>query len=82
VSFSKIDHQARLAVDIRAGGISMSEVRNMFMPFRFIEYETGEGIRSSIGLYLCREIVRLHNGNLIVEELSPKRPEFLMELPV
>src|SRR5262249_8474309 len=32
VSFSKLNHQARLAVDIRAGGISMSEVRNLFMP--------------------------------------------------
>jgi signal transduction histidine kinase len=82
VSFSRINHQARLSVDIRAGGISMSEVRNLFMPFRFIEYETGNGIRSSIGLYLCREIVRLHNGNLMVEEVSRNRPEFLMELPV
>jgi len=81
VSFSKIHHQARLRIDIRAGGISMSDVQNLFMPFRFIEYETGNGVRSSIGLYLCREIVRLHNGNLIVEELSAERPEFLMELP-
>jgi signal transduction histidine kinase len=83
INFSRVHDQARLTIDIRgAGRISMSDVQELFMPFRFVEYETGNGVRSAIGLYLCREIVRLHNGKLFVEELSEKRPEFLMELPV
>jgi signal transduction histidine kinase len=82
VNFSRIQDQVQLTIDIRAGRISMSDVEELFMPFRFVEYETGNGVRSAIGLYLCREIVRLHNGHLFVEEISQKRPEFLMELPV
>src|SRR5262249_18335691 len=82
VSFSRVEYQARLAIDIRAGTIPMPEIQDLFMPFRFVEYETGNGVRSAIGLYLCREIVRFDNGNLFVEEVSHKRPEFLMELPV
>jgi signal transduction histidine kinase len=81
VGFCKIQHQARLKVDIRPGGRSMPEVQDLLMPFHFVEYETGNGVRSAIGLYLCREIVRLHNGCLFIEELSERRPEFLMELP-
>jgi signal transduction histidine kinase len=82
VNLSRVDHQARLKIDIRAGSISMPAVQDLFTPFHFVEYETGVGVRSAIGLYLCREIVRLHNGTLLVEEVSQKRPEFLMELPV
>jgi signal transduction histidine kinase len=82
VHFSRVDHQARLTIDVRAGSISMPVVQDLFTPFRFVEYETGTGVRSAIGLYLCREIVRLHNGSLLAGEVSQKRPEFLMELPV
>jgi len=57
-----------------------TEIEELFMPFRFVEYETGSGVRSAVGLYLCREIVRLHNGTLRVEEHSRNRPEFVMEL--
>ena len=82
MNFSRIQHHARLTIDIRAGRIPTSDVQELFMPFRFVEYEAGNGVRSAIGLYLCREIVRLHNGSLFVEQMSEKRPEFLMELPV
>jgi signal transduction histidine kinase len=59
----------------------MPDVEGLFTPFRSVEYETGAGIRSAIGLYLCREIVRVHNGRLVVHEVTGEQPEFLMELP-
>ena len=81
IAFFSIDNRVRLTVTINGGRVSISEVEELFMPFHFVEYETGSGIRSAIGLYLCREIVRLHNGSLRVEELSELRPELIMELP-
>jgi signal transduction histidine kinase len=81
VAFFKVDHRARLTVTINGANVSIAEVEELFMPFRFVQYETGGGVRSAVGLYLCREIVRLHNGSLRAEELSELRPELVMELP-
>lgn len=80
VAFFAIDQRARLTVAINGGGVSIPEIEELFRPFRFIEYETGSGIRAAVGLYLCREIVRLHNGSLRVEELSELRPQFVMDV--
>jgi signal transduction histidine kinase len=80
VVFSGADHRAKLTVTIVDGNVSKPEIEELFRPFRFVEYETGSGVRSAVGLYLCREIVRLHNGSLRVEENSRNRPEFVMEL--
>jgi signal transduction histidine kinase len=74
------DHSASLTVDVESD-FPMPDVEGLFTPFRSVEYETGAGIRSAIGLYLCREIVRVHNGRLVVHEVTGEQPEFLMELP-
>jgi signal transduction histidine kinase len=81
VCFYRVHNRARLTVDIKERDISTPELEELFMPFRYVEYETGRGLRSSIGLYLCREIVRVHNGTLKVEQLAGLPPEFVMELP-
>ena len=81
VTFHKFEQRARLAIDIREPGASPAELQELFTPFRFVEYETGKGVRSAIGLYLCREIVRLHNGTLRVEYAPGIVPELVMELP-
>ena len=81
VALFTTDHCANVTVDIESD-FPMPDVEELFTPFRSVEYETGAGIRSAIGLYLCREIVRVHNGRLLVQEVSKEQPEFLMELPV
>ena len=76
------DGCARLSVDIKHSAVPIPDVQELFMPLRFMEYETGAGVRWATGLYLCREIVRVHNGHLQVREVSEKEPEFVMELPI
>jgi K+-sensing histidine kinase KdpD len=73
-------NRARLTVDIEEKGVSLPAMEELFLPFRWVEYETGASIRLAIGLYLCREIVRVHNGQLRVQQ-SDKLPEFVLELP-
>jgi signal transduction histidine kinase len=82
VSFCRIGHGVRLAIAINKANAAIPELQELFLPFHFVQYETRDGVRSAIGLYLCREIVRVHNGSLRVEEHEPKRPEFVMELPI
>jgi signal transduction histidine kinase len=73
--------RARLTIDVEGSENSAQEIETLFKPFQSVQYESGSGIRSAVGLYLCREIVRVHNGSLRVREASDRRPEFLMELP-
>jgi signal transduction histidine kinase len=81
IFFDAVGHQARLAVDVKDCDVPIAEIRELFIPFRFVQYETGKGIRSAIGLYLCREIVHVHNGRMVVQHASETGPEFLVELP-
>ncbi len=82
VSFHKASHRARLSVDIRKCDGNATELQELFTPFRFVQYETGKGVRSAIGLYLCREIARVHNGTLQIEQIPGVSPEFVMDLPI
>jgi signal transduction histidine kinase len=81
ISFGLDGHTAFMKVDIKDAAASVEEIQELFIPFRAIEYESGVGVRSAIGLYLSREIVRVHHGQLKVHEVSGAQPEFLMELP-
>src|SRR5262245_23952578 len=82
VALSLTDSCANLSVDLAGTSLSIPDIEELFMPFRSMKYEDGSGIRSTVGLYLCREIVRLHNGRLHVRPAATLKPEFLMELPV
>jgi hypothetical protein len=39
-------------------------------------------MRSAVGLYLCREIMRVHNGQLYVHRLPDLHPEFVVAIPI
>lgn len=54
-------------------GIASEEIENIFMPF----YTTkSEGM--GIGLSLSRQIMRLHNGNIMVQSEQGKKTKFIL----
>jgi len=71
-----------LSVQVPGSESSAQSIEALFTPFRSIQYESGTGVRAAVGLYLCREILRIHNGRLRVRDVSHKGPEFIMELPL
>lgn len=75
------NRSARLNVDVGGMDVPLLDIQELFLPFRVVEYETGTGIRSAVGLYLCREIVRVHNGTLSVQPARAGSAEFILELP-
>jgi signal transduction histidine kinase len=70
---------ARVTVDVKSAERSTQDIEKLFVPFHSVQYEDGSSIRSGLGLYLCREIVRLHNGRLHVHDLKDGS-QFSMEL--
>jgi K+-sensing histidine kinase KdpD len=81
ISFG-VEQWASLKIDLKKTDLPIPEIQELFLPSRSVEYRVGTGDRLRIGLYLCREIVRVHNGRLEAHQISDKRPEFLLELPV
>ena len=73
--------RARLTIDVAGASLSARDMESLFVPFGSIEYENRSGIRTAVGLYLCRQIVQVHNGRLGVRDTGGAGVQFLMELP-
>jgi signal transduction histidine kinase len=74
------DSYARVTVDVESTRCSAQDIETLFTPFHSVQYEDGSGIRTGVGLYLCREIVRLHNGRLRADDVPNAGAQFSMEL--
>ena len=73
--------QTRLTIGVPGANLSAHDIESLFVPFGSIEYENRSGIRAVVGLYLCRQIVQVHNGRLDVFDRHGAGVQFLMELP-
>jgi signal transduction histidine kinase len=72
---------ARLLLEVRDATLSSQDIESLFVPFGLVQYEDRSGIRAAMGLYLCRQIVKLHNGRLDVSDRGKAGVQFSMELP-
>jgi signal transduction histidine kinase len=71
----------RLEVSFDAPSVPAEEIERAFAPFAAIQYEGGSGIRSAVGLFLCREIARVHGGSLVAMNPTPARRTLVLDLP-
>jgi len=78
------DGKARLAVTDQGIGLERSELTRVFDRFYRVESEVTRASRGSgLGLYLCREMVRLHGGEVRAKSEGPERgSEFEILLPL
>ena len=81
VALQTIQIRARLTIDVAGATLSARDIESLFVPFGSVEYENRSGIRTAVGLYLCRQIVQLHNGHVDVCNRGGAGVQFLMELP-
>ncbi len=73
--------QARLLVEVPDANLSFHDIESLFVPFGSVQYEDRSGIRTAVGLYLCKQIIQLHNGRLDVSDKGKAVVQFSMELP-
>jgi len=71
----------RLEVSFDAPSVPVEEIERAFAPFAAIQYEGGSGFRSAVGLFLCREIARVHGGSLVAMNPTPARRTLVLDLP-
>lgn len=75
------DRQASLTVKMTNQTLSTQELETIFSPFRGVEYEMDSETRATVGLYLSREIAKLHGGTLLVQNKPGSGTIFSMDLP-
>jgi signal transduction histidine kinase len=74
---------ARVLVTLQIHGppLPPEDEMRIFDPFSTIQYEVDARPRSAMGLFLCREIARVHGGSLRVHEQPDVGPFLTFELP-
>lgn len=81
VEVSAADGVARLAVEDEGGGIPRQHRERVFQRFERAAPSTEYG-GLGIGLWLTREIIRAHGGDVSVHEVQGRGARFLVELPL
>jgi signal transduction histidine kinase len=74
---------ARVVVTLRVRGASLApeELIRVFEPFSTLQFEGQGQPRAAMGLFLCREIARVHSGTLRVSDEPGVGPVLTFEVP-
>ncbi|MCP4550851.1 MAG: GHKL domain-containing protein [Bacteroidetes bacterium] len=80
INISTVKTDKNVEIRIKDNGIGMSqlEIDKIFDPF-FTTKPTADG--TGLGLYLCKDIVEIHNGNIKVNSKEGEFTEFIITLP-
>jgi signal transduction histidine kinase len=74
---------ARVAVSDEGIGINEEDQARLFSRFVRIETKSTEGIAGTgLGLWLSREIARMHDGDLTVESTPGRGSTFTLQIPL
>ena len=81
ISLKVEQHPNAITITIRDNGIGIEStiIDKVFDPF-FTTKPTGEA--SGVGLYLSREIIQNHDGDITVESVKDEYTEFIITLPI
>ena len=83
ITISRRDNHAMVAVTDKGIGIDSEDQRNLFTRFGRIESAaTAHTAGAGLGLWLSREIARMHDGDLTVESDPGKGSTFTLEIPL
>ncbi len=83
ITIARRDHRAIVAVTDKGMGIDKNDQRNLFKRFGRIESAaTAHTAGAGLGLWLSREIARMHDGDLTVESEPGKGSTFTLEIPL
>lgn len=82
VSLSRSNSSIILSIADQGSGIPESEQTRVFEKFyRLGNEETRKNKGTGLGLYLVKNIVRLHNGTVKIENNTPHGTRFILEFP-
>ncbi len=82
VTVTHADRTVRFSVSDQGPGLSMRDQERLFAPFRRLTPKpTGDEGTSGLGLYIVKQIVSLHNGDVEVDTALGEGSTFTLVLP-
>jgi signal transduction histidine kinase len=81
VSVEPSGARALVTVKIHGSPLPPQDELRVFEPFSTLQFEGDSRPRSPVGLFLSREIARVHGGSLVVREDPGTGPIFTLNLP-
>jgi signal transduction histidine kinase len=75
------DAHVLLRLGVHGDPLPPEDQVRIFEPFSTLQFEGDSRPRSALGLFLCREIARLHGGSLRVGERKGVGPVITLDLP-
>ncbi len=79
ISTSEVDGYVYISIADNGAGIPAEKIEKIFDPF-FTTKEVGKG--TGLGLSISYDIIKKHNGELLVESVEGKGTTFTVKLPV
>jgi signal transduction histidine kinase len=81
LSLEPTDTRVVATLQVHGPPLPIEALFRVFEPFSSIQYESDSVPRCATGLFLCREIARLHGGTLRVTDEAGVGPKLILDLP-
>lgn len=81
ITVEKQENTAKISVADQGPGISPEHLPNLFQRFYRAHSEGAAVHGTGLGLYICQEIIRAHNGEIIVDSIVSQGATFNVLLP-
>jgi signal transduction histidine kinase len=75
------DARVQVKLQVHGSPLPPEDLMRVFEPFSTLQFEGDHRPRSAVGLFLCREIARVHGGTLLVGEQPGIGPVLTLDLP-
>jgi signal transduction histidine kinase len=83
VHFKKVENCLQVAVEDHGTGIKAADHEKIFDRFYRVDDENGKAVKGyGIGLYLSKEIIKQHNGEIWLKSEVNKGSKFYFTLPL
>jgi two-component system sensor histidine kinase KdpD len=82
ISLEKMDNQAHITVRDNGPGIAPDHLEHLFKRFYRVPTKDTTVRGTGLGLFICRQIVRAHGGEISAESTLGKGTTFNIDLPI
>lgn len=81
IQLSDEDNFLKVSIRDQGPGLSLGDLKNIFLRFYQVESEQRPMLSSGLGLYLSRQIIEAHEGEIWAENLEPTGCQINFTLP-
>lgn len=82
IRLRRVDENLRITVEDRGPGISPEHLQRLFQRFYRVPNKNSSVRGTGLGLYICRQIIQAHHGEINVESIPGEGTSFHIFLPI